>query len=330
VYVVRPFRERNPYAIGIIGITVLVLVLVAAFNSNNLPIIGGGTTYSADFAEDAGLQTGDDVRIAGVKVGKVTSIGLEGAHVTVTFQVKNAWVGDQSTADIKIKTLLGAKYVAVSPQGVGAQNPNTAIPTSRTTSPYDVLDAFSGLSQTINQLNTNQLAQSFDVLSQTFANTPANVRSALDGLSALSNTISSRDAQLAKLLSNTGQISGVLAGRDAQVQKLLSDGTLLLTMLDQREQAIATLLSGTRDLSTQLTGLVKDNQQQLTPVLTELNQFTTLLQHNQTSLANGISLLAPFARLFANTVGNGRWFDNYICGLLPPAIGPINQQGCLQ
>jgi phospholipid/cholesterol/gamma-HCH transport system substrate-binding protein len=327
---VKPFRERNPYAIGIISITVLVLILVAAFYSDNLPIIGGGTTYSADFTEDAGLQTGDDVRIAGVKVGKVTSVGLENDHVKVTFQVKNAWMGDQSTADIKIKTLLGAKFLAVDPQGSAALHPNTAIPTSRTTSPYDVLDAFSGLSQTIDQLNTGQLSQSFDVLSQTFSNTPANVRSALDGLSALSKTISSRDSQLANLLSNTGQISKTLANRDQQVQRLLSDGTLLLGMLDQREQAISTLLSGTRSLSTQLSGLVQDNQQQLNPVLTQLNQFTTLLRKNQQSLASGISLLAPFARLFANTVGNGRWFDNYICGLLPPSIGPVNQKGCLQ
>jgi phospholipid/cholesterol/gamma-HCH transport system substrate-binding protein len=327
---VKPFRERNPYTIGIVSLTVLVLVLVAAFYSDNLPIIGGGTTYSADFTEDAGLQTGDDVSIAGVKVGKVTSIGLQGGHVRVTFQVKNAWVGDQSTADIKIKTLLGAKYLALTPQGNTALHPTTAIPTSRTTSPYDVLDAFSGLSQTLDQLNTNQLAQSFDVLSQTFANTPATVRSALDGLSALSKTISSRDAQLAQLLSNTGQISQVLASRDAQVQKLLSDGTLLLSMLDQREQAIATLLSGTQALSTQLSGLVDDNSKQLNPVLTELNQFTGLLQHNQASLASGIQLLAPFARLFANTVGNGRWFDSYLCGLLPLSVGPINQQGCLQ
>jgi phospholipid/cholesterol/gamma-HCH transport system substrate-binding protein len=326
----KPFRERNPFAIGIISITVLVLVLVAAFNANNLPIIGGGTTYSADFTEDAGLQSGDDVRIAGVKVGKVTSVGLEGDHVKITFKVKNAWVGNESAADIKIKTLLGAKYVAVDPEGTTALNPKTAIPTSRTTSPYDVLDAFSGLSQTIQQLNTTQLAQSFDVLSQTFSNTPANVRSALNGLSALSKTISSRDTQLAQLLSNTGQLSKVLSDRDSQVQKLLDDGTVLLTMLDEREQAISTLLTGTQRLSTQLTGLVKDNQSQLDPVLTQLNQFTTLLQHNQTSLANGISLLAPFARLFANTVGNGRWFDNYICGLLPLSIGPINQQGCLQ
>jgi phospholipid/cholesterol/gamma-HCH transport system substrate-binding protein len=330
VQAVKPFRERNPYAIGLISLSVLVLVLLAAFYSDNLPIIGGGTTYSADFTEDAGLRTGDDVRIAGVKVGKVTAIGLDGDHVKVSFQVKNAWVGDQSTADIKIKTLLGAKYMALDPQGSTALNPNAAIPTSRTTSPYDVLDAFSGLSRTVGQLNTDQLSQSFEVLSQTFANTPANVRSALNGLSALSKTISSRDTQLAQLLSNTGQISQTLASRDAQVQQLLTDGTLLLGMLQQREQAIATLLSGTQSLSQQLAGLVNDNTKQLNPVLTQLNQFTDLLQSNQASLANGIQLLAPFARLFANTVGNGRWFDNYICGLIPPSIGPINQVGCLQ
>lgn len=326
----KPFRERNPYAIGIVSISVLVLVLLAAFYSDNLPIIGGGTTYSADFTEDAGLKTGDDVRVAGVKVGKVTNVALENDHVKVDFQVKNAWLGDQSTADIKIKTLLGAKYLSVYPEGTQALNPNAAIPTSRTTSPYDVLNAFNGLSRTVDQLNTTQLAQSFQVLSQTFSSTPQNVRSALDGLSALSKTISSRDTQLAKLLSNTGQVSQTLASRDAEVQKLLSDGTLLLGMLQQREQAIGALLTGTQQLSTQLSGLVNDNQKQLGPVLAQLNQFTTMLRDNQTSLANGISLLAPFARLFANTIGNGRWFDNYICGLLPPSVGPLNPQGCLQ
>lgn len=326
----KPFRERNPYIIGVVSLTVIVLLVLTAFYSDDLPIVGGGTTYTADFTEDAGLIPSDDVTIAGVNVGKVTSVSLEGQHVRVDFKVKNAWIGDQSTADIKIKTLLGSKYIEITPQGTNPLDPNTAIPVSRTTSPYDVLDAFNGLSQTVDQLNTDQLAQSFQVLSETFANSPTDVRNALNGLSALSNTISSRDQQLAQLLSNTGQISQTLASRDAEVQKLLSDGTLLLGMLQQRKQAIDTLLTGTQSLATQLSGLVTDNQQQLNPVLNELNQFTTMLQQNQSSLANGISLLAPFARLFANTIGNGRWFDNYICGLLPPSIGPINQVGCLQ
>jgi phospholipid/cholesterol/gamma-HCH transport system substrate-binding protein len=325
----KPFRERNPYTIAVIGLVVMALAVLAAFYSEDLPIIGGGTTYTADFTEDAGLKTGDVVSIAGVKVGKVTAVGLEGDHVKVSFQVKDAWVGNQSTADIKIKTILGSKYLALNPQGTGPLNPNNAIPTSRTTSPYDVLQAFSGLSNTLGQLNTNQLAQSFQVLSQTFADTPTQVRSALNGLSALSQTIASRDAELGQLLANTNQVTGTLSARDAEVQKLLSDGSVLLGMLQQRENAISQLLTGTQNLSTQLSGLVTDNQQQLTPVLNSLNQFTTMLSNNQTNLANGIQLLAPFVRLFSNATGNGRWFDNYICGLLPPSISIINEQGCL-
>jgi phospholipid/cholesterol/gamma-HCH transport system substrate-binding protein len=46
---VKPFRERNPYIIGIVSLTVIVLVVLAAFYSDDLPIIGGGTTYTADF-----------------------------------------------------------------------------------------------------------------------------------------------------------------------------------------------------------------------------------------------------------------------------------------
>ena len=70
------------------------------------------------------------------------------------------------------------------------------IPLSRTASPYDVVQAFADLSSTVDQIDTTQLASSFEVLSQTFADTPAEVRSSLQGLARLSDTISSRDAQL--------------------------------------------------------------------------------------------------------------------------------------
>ena len=76
-------------------------------------------------------------------------------------------------------------------------------------------------------------------------------------------------------------------------------------------------------------GLVDDNNEQLTPVLQSLDQLTDMLERNQTALGEGIKNMAPFVRLFNNAVGNGRWFDNYICGLLPPPLGPINQEGCL-
>src|SRR6201999_300975 len=99
------------------------------------------TGYHADFTEAAGLRSGDDVRVAGVSVGKVSDISLEGTHVRVDFAVDTTWIGDSSTAAIKIKTLLGQKYLAIDPLGDKSLDPDTAIPLSRTSSTYDVTTA---------------------------------------------------------------------------------------------------------------------------------------------------------------------------------------------
>jgi phospholipid/cholesterol/gamma-HCH transport system substrate-binding protein len=324
----KSFQKRNPVPIALVGIAVLALGFIAALNSEDLPVIGGGTTYTAEFSEASGLQQDNDVRIAGVKVGKVSDIELDGGSVKVSFKVKDAWLGDRTSAAIKIKTLLGQKYLSLDPQGEGALNPGSAIPRDRTMAPYDVLDAFRGLSQTVDDINTKQLAQSFDTISQTFANTPEDVRGALSGLSKLSDTIASRDTQLSNLLANTREVSQTLVDRDAEVQKLLNDGNQLLAELSKREDAITSLLNGSRELATQLQGLIDDNGKQLDPVLTSLDQLTSMLQRNQDSLAQGIAKFAPFIRVFTNTIGNGRWFDNYICGLVLPSFGPINEEGC--
>ncbi|MFC5286040.1 MCE family protein [Actinokineospora guangxiensis] len=325
----KPFRSRNPIPIGIVSLLVIGLVLTAAVYSDDLPVIGGGTTYSAEFREAAGIQADDEVRIAGIKVGSVSDVELDGDRVVVSFRVKDAWVGDRSRADIKIKTLLGQKFLSLQPDGAEVLDPGTRIPLERTTAPYDVLEAFRGLADTVNEVDTEQLAESFEVIAETFADTPDEVRSALTGLRSLSKTISSRDEELAALLSNTRQISQTLADRDAELVTLLTDGNLLLTEINNRKNAIAALLRGTRALATELRGLVADNEAQLGPVLKSLDQLTAMLQRNQDALAEGVKNFAPFARQFNNAIGSGRWFDNYICGLVPPSLGPVNQPGCL-
>ncbi|SFR29962.1 phospholipid/cholesterol/gamma-HCH transport system substrate-binding protein [Lentzea waywayandensis] len=326
-------KTPNPIRTGAISLTLIALLLLAAFYSDDLPIVGGGTSYAADFSEAAGLVPGNEVRVAGVKVGKVTKVKLNGDKVRVTFKVKDAWVGDRTTAMIRIKTLLGQKFVALDPQGTQPLSPGNPIPKERTLAPYDVNEAFNGLATTVGQIDTKQLADSFTVLSDTFKNSPEHVRGALDGLSALSKTISSRDEQLAKLLDNTRQLTKTLADRNAEFEKLLSDGNLLLGELRKRREAISALLTGTRDLARELSGLVNDNQNQLKPALEQLGRVTTILERNQENLDRSLALMAPFYRVFANTLGNGRWFDTYICGLLPPSVNlgvvGFNEEGCL-
>ena len=98
----------------------IVLLILAAFRAQDLPIIGGGDTYTAAFAEAGGLKADDPVRIAGVRVGKVDSIELEGDHVKVTFRVKtDSQFGNETGASIRVNTLLGAMYLALEPAGSG-------------------------------------------------------------------------------------------------------------------------------------------------------------------------------------------------------------------
>ena len=318
--------RRGPVPMAVTGLLVVVLIVVVAFNAPAL--FAGGTTYKAEFSEAAGLQSGDMVTIAGVEAGRVSDVELAGDRVLVTFRVSDTWVGDRTSASIEVKTLLGAKYLALDPQGDRDLDPDTPIPLARTASPFDVVEAFDGLSGTIDQIDTGKLAESLTTLADTFRGTSPEVRGALDGLSRLSTTIASRDEEIRKLLAGTHNLSGVLAGRNQEFEKLLSDGNLLLAEIQKRRAAISNLLDGTRALSEQLQGLVADNREQLRPTLEQLDRVAALLQRHRDDLDESLQKEALFVRLFTNAVGNGEWFDNYVCGLFPPPLGPINPGGC--
>jgi phospholipid/cholesterol/gamma-HCH transport system substrate-binding protein len=328
----KRLKDRNQATVGGVALVLIVLAVLAAFNADNLPIIGGGTTYTAEFRESAGLKPGNEVRLAGVKVGDVKKVRLAKNKVLVDFKVKDVSIGDRSTISIEIKTLLGDKYLAIASDGSHPQRPNATIPLSRTVAPFDIVPAVSQLSRTVDKIDTKQLAQSFQVISDTFATSPQHLKDALSGLSQLSTTLSTRDSELQHLLSNTAALSKTVADRDAQLQKLFSDATLLLDELNRRKDAVTALLSGTKALADELQGLVADNQKQLKPALDELTKVTTILQRNQDNLGQSLHNLAPYVRMFNNVIGNGRWFEGYICGLLPPpttvGVFDINPQGC--
>jgi phospholipid/cholesterol/gamma-HCH transport system substrate-binding protein len=325
-----PFRERDPRPIGAIGLVVLLVLVLVAFNVQKLPFLGGGRTYHAAFTEAGGIAVGDPVKIAGVDVGKVTGVDLENAHVMVTFTVKGSTrLGDDTAAAVKLQTLLGKKYLAVTPAGPGRLSSSREIPLSRTTPSYDVVDAFSDLTTTTQQIDTAQLAQSLETLATTFKDSPADVKASLDGLSRLSETIASRDDQLRELLSRASAVSGTVASRNAQVASLIQNGDALLQELDQRRAAIHTLFLNTSRLAQQLTGLVTDNRAQLTPALAQLHGVLTTLQGEEDSLSKGIKVLAPFTRVFANALGNGPWFDACVTNLVVPSVVPgLPAAGC--
>ncbi|MFA1543831.1 MCE family protein [Actinomadura monticuli] len=311
-----PFRERNPVPIGLSAFAIIAVLLVLAMNLESIPFVAGGRTHTAAFKEAAGLRPDEEVRIAGVKVGKVTALDLDGDHVKVTFRVDDGVrLGARTEAGIKIKTILGAHYLELTPRGTGRLGRN--IPIERTHTPFEVVPAISELSQRVSAIDVKQVAKSFDVLSDTFKNSPEEVRASLQGLRRLSNTVASRDDELHELAGKAKDVSELLANRNQDFAKLVQDGDKVLQAVQARRAVIHQLLINTVTLSQQVNALIKENEQQLRPMLDNLAKVNRILLKNQNNLDRILQLFAPFARQFSDVTGTGRWFDSWIQNLLP-------------
>lgn len=318
-----PFRERNPVKIGAASILVIFLMILVAFKADSVPLIGGGDTYYASFKESSGLKPNDEVRIAGVRVGKVSSVELKGDAVRVAFKIKtDSKFGTETRAEIKVKTLLGAMFLALIPEGSGQLKAGSTIGEDRTKPAFEVVAAFSGLAERADAINLDQLTESLNTLAEATANTPEELQSTLKGLSALSANVAARDEQVNLLLTNLKKVSGVLADRNQDIVALMTDGDVLLRALVARREAVHTLLVSTSKLSTELTSLVRQTRGDLKPALSNLTGVVSVLRKNQTNLDNSLRLLAPFYRVFTNTLGTGPWFDTWISNLPPgPSLG---------
>ena len=120
------------------------------------------------------------MRIAGVRVGKVDAVELKGDHVEASFKVETpSKFGTETVAAIKVKTLLGAMFISLEPAGPGQLKEDSTIPVSRTRSPYNVVQAFSGLADRADKIDVERLGKSIDTLATLTKDTPAAFQSTL-------------------------------------------------------------------------------------------------------------------------------------------------------
>jgi phospholipid/cholesterol/gamma-HCH transport system substrate-binding protein len=312
---ITPFRERNPVIIGVIGIAVIAMMMLAAFRADRLPIIGSGDTYHAQFAEIGALKTGNEVRVAGVSVGKVNKIELAGNKVLVSFKInKGTKFGTETGADIRVRTLLGAEYLAITPDGPGQLPKGSTIPLERTIAPYDVVQAFSDLSKTTDAIDVPQLGEALNTLGEIAAETPEEFRGAIKGVSDLSVNLAARDDQINTLLKSLKKVTGVLNSRNDELVTLFKDSDTLFTAISDRRDSIHRLLVSTQAISKELTALVKGTKADLKPALDQLLVVTDMLRKNEASLDEALRQFPAFLRLFSNSLGTGPWFDTYLGG----------------
>jgi phospholipid/cholesterol/gamma-HCH transport system substrate-binding protein len=312
----KPFLERNLAVIGAVGIGVTAGVALAALQYDKLPFFSDGHQYSAYLTEASGLQAGADVQIAGYKVGKVSSVDLDGARVIVTFDIdKNLRLGDRTEAAVKTKSLLGVKIFEVSPRGNGELT--APIPLERTRPAYQLSDALGDLSRTIADLHTDDLNASLNTLAREFADTPPDLKVAVDGVTRFSKTLDDRDQQLRQLLADARVSTHVLANRTDQIVSLIKNSDALLAQLRSESSALDAISANVSGLAKQLAGVIADNRVPLRPSLDKLNAVLTLLDNRKDKLQESIKLLNPFLMSLGEAVGSGAFFKVYIANLLP-------------
>ena len=312
--------ERDPVKIGIVGTVVVIAILAFAFNLRSFSFVTGERDYHAQFGDASGLTAGDPVQLSGIEVGTVKSIEIDGGHVAVEFGVKKdarERLGDRTRAAIKVKTLLGQRYVDLEPDGSGTMSPGSTIGLDRTSSGYDITRDLEEVTHRVDQTDKSQLTDALDELSSVQEALPSNIRETIDGVGRLSQTIGSRDEAVSRLLANSVGVSQILADRNEQLTAMFGQGQTLFAALNRRSAAIRSILVQTTDLSRALDSLSDDVKQILSPTLEKLGKVVDLLNKNYANINQSISGMKTFTYQLGDAVGSGPFFTVLLQNILP-------------
>jgi phospholipid/cholesterol/gamma-HCH transport system substrate-binding protein len=306
---IRSLRDSHPFLLGLVASGVAVVLVLTALAVGELGL--DKTNYSAEFPRTGELRPGDEVRVAGLSVGEVRSVGLEGDHVLVKFRAKNAVRLGQSTgATIKLATLLGNRYLELSPSGPGELR-DDRIPLAHTSVPYDLQDVLQKGTPIAEQLDGAKLRQALAATATNLRGEGPRIGAALDGLSRLSDVVIKRKDQVSELIDNLDAVSDMVDQRSGRIYALMGQSDTLLRTLLRRRDLIRGLLDDTASFTRELNSALKENRPEVRRLLGNARELTDLLREQDASINRALQLLAPASRYLTNATGNGPYVEAF-------------------
>ncbi|WP_405487330.1 MCE family protein [Nocardia sp. NBC_00511] len=314
------FNGNRNFWLGIAGVVVILGLLLGSTLYKQVGI--GQQSIKAEFVQSAGIKTGDKVAVSGVSVGTVSGAELEGDHVLITLNVKNSLkLGPDAKASIKMATLLGARYVDLTP-GDGSGLKGNRIPKSNTVVPYNLADVVQEGTPKFEDLDTKKLSDSLNLINQQMGDTPQLTVQALDAIGALAKTMNNRKDQVDSLLKDLDRVTRILGDNRNSLLLVITQGQSIADKVMQRQNLLKTLLDNIATLTGQLQQIGAQNNDQFGPTLQQLNTMADGLQKNKDNLDRLLSIMPPAIRQFNNAFGNGNygevalpWLfpDNWLC-----------------
>lgn len=311
---------------------VSVLVTVLVWNTLGRIVEGGTKTYSAVFSDVLGLREGDDVRMAGVRVGKVEKIELNetnNAKVTFIVQDEQTLYGN-TKALVRYQNLIGQRYVALAPGtggDAGELPENGTIPLERTEPSFDIsalLNGFQPLFEVLDPAKVNRLSETFVLALQ---GDRVSLSSFITQAATLATDFQRRDAILSDVITNLSGVMSGLAKRGDELETLITQTRALIGGLYEQGQSLQQSTVQIADATTALVGMVDTIQPKLESVQASTRDALTLLLANGAKLDQTAvdlpSILADAGRF----TSEGAYANTYVCRLDVSLYGILFPRG---
>jgi phospholipid/cholesterol/gamma-HCH transport system substrate-binding protein len=325
----RPVRTRARAVAGPavkLGVFALVTVLATYVLAATIANRGYGdtVTYRAVFTDATGLLTGDDVRIAGVRVGAVEAVevirrdGPDGRSLAeVRFSVRaDRTLPDGVTAAIRYRNLVGQRYVALA-QGPGAVGrrlpPGGTIPVGRTAPALDLTVVFGGFQPLFVALDPAEVNRLSYEIVQVLQGEAGTVTDLLAHTASLTTTIASRDAVIGRLVDNLNAVLEVVARRDAGLSTTIAELRRLVSGLAADRTAIGESLAGINDLARATADLLAKARPPLRADVEALRRVSSNLNDSRAVVDGVLERLPGKLATITRTATYGSWFNFYLC-----------------
>jgi virulence factor Mce-like protein len=301
----------------------LVTVLASYVLVSTITNAGYGeqTTYRAQFSDVAGLVEGDEVRIAGVRVGQVTGIGLTDKQDRPTAEVELEVSADVPIpaavrATIKYRNLVGQRYISLAEgDGSGGRmlEENALIPLAQTTPALDLTTLFGGFQPLLQALSPEDVNRvSYEII-QVFQGEGGTVQSLLQHVASLTDSLADKDAVIGSVIDNLTTVMQTVADRDEQLSGLIVSLQEFVTGLAGDREAIFDSLETIDQLATATSGFLEDARPPLSADIESLGDLSRELGDTGDVLEHFLQLAPTKIDLITRTAVNGSWFNFFLC-----------------
>ena len=298
-------------------VTVLATMALATTISNGSS--SSGRTFTALFTDATSLNKGDDVRMAGVKIGTVQEVGLrENDTAEVTFTAsESAPMVEGTRAELRFRNLIGQRYISLEPGATGAKAlaDGYTFSLDETRPALDLTMLFNGFQPLFKFLDPDDVNNLSAQIIAVFQGEGTTVESLLSSTASLTSTLADRDQVIGELITNLNSVLDVVSQRTGQLDTTLVTLQRLVSGLAEDRKTIGSTIEGVGDLTQSVSGLLSEGRAPLRKSIDSLGDVSENLAENDKVIDRFLTTMPQKTDELGRLASYGGWLNFYICSI---------------